>query len=104
MRWSHHEEETALQMKKDGATHGQIARELPGRTREQVERYFARRFNARDKKNPVAVEILRSQFGARPPVEVLFDQDRRINAPLTPNMIVLGDPVVPRWNSNAVTR
>lgn len=35
------------------------------------------------------------------PDEVLADRDRRINAELTTNMAVLGDPVVPRWMSNA---
>jgi hypothetical protein len=38
------------------------------------------------------------------PAEVFADRDRRLNAARTPNMAVLGDPVVPRWNSNATRR
>ena len=53
-----------------------------------------------NRKSPVTQYYTRSLGdAARPPVEVLFDRDRRLNAELTPNMIILGDPVVPRWMS-----
>jgi transcriptional regulator len=53
-------------------------------------------------KNPVAAELL-NHSGTRMkiPSAVLSDRDRRINTDLTLNMTILGDPVVPRWNSNA---
>lgn len=46
-------------------------------------------------------DSLRGYRAPEIPDEVLADRDRRINAELTTNMAVLGDPVTPRWNSNA---
>lgn len=44
------------------------------------------------KKNATAMEMMRSLGSIAPPIEVLFDRERRLRAPRTPNMIVLGDP------------
>jgi hypothetical protein len=55
-----------------------------------------------NRKSPVTQYYTRSLGdAARPSVEALFDRDQRVNAPRTPNMIVLGDPETPRWKSNA---
>ena len=57
-------------------------------------------------KLPLATTDIVRSLGVRPvpPAEVLFDRECRMNAPRTPNVIVLGDPEVPRWHSNADRR
>lgn len=74
-----------------------------GRNAEQIGHLIRRVIDSEtDRKNPVAREIARSLGGShRPPVEVLLDRDKRVNAPRTLSMKYFGDPVTIRWNSNA---
>lgn len=57
------------------------------------------------KKDPATAMIMRAVglSADRPdvPDEVWEDRDRRANAERTINMVLFGDPVVPRWSSNA---
>jgi hypothetical protein len=100
--------ETALRMRREGAFCREIG-EAIGKSEQAVNRFFRAHAGRPDYvgKSAVASDILRQSSGAiRTPVEVLFDRDRRLNSPRAahPNCIVLGDPVVPRWHSNAARR
>lgn len=74
------------------------------RTPEQRQRRLAKLYARRRllRRSPATNGIAMQRRDPRDvPPSVLADRDRRIEAEMTPNMAVLGDPVVPRWNSNA---
>lgn len=99
--WTPERHTQAMTMRfKERKTFREIGEHL-GITTHQVANHFRGLLNAEaDRKSPVTQFYTRSLGGAhRPPAEVLLDRDKRVNAPRTPNMEILGDPVVPRWFS-----
>ncbi len=103
-KWSAEQKAQIMAMRRRGLTLRAIGAQI-GATEHQVGGVIKRLEGPNTgsiSKNPVATELLRDS-GTRMmiPRAVLFDRDRRINAELTLNMVILGDPVVPRWNSNA---
>jgi hypothetical protein len=83
-----------------------IAISYPGRTAAQVGRVLRQqRERGKNCKGDATEDLMRGLgHGGRPPQEVLFDRDRRLNATLTLSMIFFGDPTMPRWHSNATPR
>ena len=51
--------------------------------------------------NDVAQELLHDAGTIKAPDFVVAERDRRLSLPRSLSVDLLGDPVVPRWNSNA---
>lgn len=62
-------------------------------TKLRTDRWKARR--ERERKSKVANEMSRSHVVYEPSVEAWTDRNKRINAPRTVEMLVLGDPIIP---------
>lgn len=51
--------------------------------------------------NAVAQELLHDAGMVKAPDFVIAERDFRLSAPRSLSVDLLGDPIVPRWNSNA---
>lgn len=103
-KYSDEMREKIMTMRRAGMTFRAIG-ERVGSTAPKLGALVARidgRRRASDKKHAVATVLLRqSNRAADIPPEVLLDRDKRLNAELDANKKILGDPVLPRWRSNA---
>lgn len=54
-----------------------------------------------NRKNKVAADLLKESGKVEVPLAVLDERDRRLSVEMTLSMKLFGDPVVPRWQSNA---
>ncbi len=111
-RWPDEVKARVMALRREGLTAKQIGRQLgltdgqvrgAWRTREQRQAEEDRRRGSRPprkhRKDPNALRGGRDPRDI--PERVLIDRERRMNAELTTHHVLLGDPVVPRWNSNA---
>lgn len=102
--WTAEEITQATALKAKQLSSSEIGRRI-GRTADQVRALFKRmRDGMIDPEFPRGILPHRVRHGDPTPAEVLFDRDRRMNLPDTPNTCILGDPKTPRWNSNADAR
>lgn len=65
------------------------------------ERIRKRRFQVENRMSKVTTEILLSLGSPPPSPKALADREWRESFLHTPNSFILGDPVTPRWQSNA---
>lgn len=92
-----------MQLRRDGLTMRAIGLQV-GATENQIGNLI-RRLDGRNTriygKNKATSELMKNGPRVEVPERVLVDRDRRLQAPRTISMALFGDPVVPRWNSNA---
>jgi hypothetical protein len=84
-----------------GKTDLDIVACFPEFTRRQIHSRRKRWHASKDRKTDAAATLMRQKIDHRPPPHVLMEREHRLNAPRDLNMVILGDPCVPRWNSNA---
>jgi hypothetical protein len=106
--WTEEEKAIAHPMRESGKPYREIGEAL-GRTTDNVARYFARRDHGpARKKGAETIAVMRGLGHGRwePTVEQLADLDRRRKAQETAplSVILCGDPVTPRHDSNKDTK
>lgn len=101
MRWTSQDIQTAVQMRKEMKSFREIAEALGRKDPDPISK-FLRRLNLgqenernRDNGRSTHEEIVRA------PDEVLAEREQRLGEPRTLGMLLFGDPIVPRWMSNA---